>query len=218
LKENIVFPTVSGVSLNPAEILTPAFTIPQAPSTDQPASRSVATMKRCPQCEFIYEDDQSLCDMDGVLLVFDSRTLPNAHALATVSGPLPDKGQRRSRMVPAFATLILMLLIASVYYVTALRNTASADNFSPASVTSVPAEQPVQPPAEPAAEAPAVIPEPTPESREIDPTTAPKPTVAPAKKATTTQPAAKPDPKKDDSKVGSILKKTGKILKKPFKF
>jgi hypothetical protein len=222
LKENIVFPTVSGVSLNPAEILTPAFTIPQAPSTDQPASRSVATMKRCPQCEFIYEDDQSLCDMDGVLLVFDSRTLPNAHALATVSGPLPDKGQRRSRMVPAFATLILMLLIASVYYVTALRNTASADNFSPASVTSVPAEPPVQPPVEPAAEAPAAIPEPTPESRETPvthPTTAPKPAAAPAKKAVTTQPAAtKPEPKKDDSKVGSILKKTGKILKKPFKF
>ena len=41
-------------------------------------------MKRCPQCEFIYEDDQSLCDMDGVLLVFDSRNLPNHHALATV--------------------------------------------------------------------------------------------------------------------------------------
>ena len=33
-------------------------------------------MKRCPQCEFIYEDDQSLCDMDGVLLVFDARNLP----------------------------------------------------------------------------------------------------------------------------------------------
>ena len=42
-------------------------------------------MKRCPQCEFIYEDDQSLCDMDGVLLVFDSRTLPNSHALTTVT-------------------------------------------------------------------------------------------------------------------------------------
>ena len=42
-------------------------------------------MKRCPQCEFIYEDDQSLCDMDGVLLVLDSRTLPNMNALTTVT-------------------------------------------------------------------------------------------------------------------------------------
>ena len=46
-------------------------------------------MKKCPQCEFIYEDDQSLCDMDGVLLVFDTRTLPNLHALTTVSAPVP---------------------------------------------------------------------------------------------------------------------------------
>ena len=44
-------------------------------------------MKRCPQCEFIYEDDQSLCDMDGVLLVFDSRKLPNFHALTTTGDP-----------------------------------------------------------------------------------------------------------------------------------
>ena len=27
-------------------------------------------MKRCPQCEFIYEDDQTLCDMDGKELVY----------------------------------------------------------------------------------------------------------------------------------------------------
>ena len=173
-------------------------------------------MKRCPQCEFIYEDDQSLCDMDGVLLVFDSRTLPNAHALATVSGPMPDKG-RRSRMVPAFATLILMLLIASVYYVTAVRRTA---NLSPATVTSVATETQAEPPVQPPVEAPAAIPEPTPELTErpeTNPTT--KPAAVPAKKAST-QPAAarSPEPKKDDSKVGNILKKTGKILKKPFKF
>ena len=182
-------------------------------------------MKRCPQCEFIYEDDQSLCDMDGVLLVFDSRTLPNMHALATVSGPIPDKTQRRSRMVPAFATLLLMLVIASVYYVTSLRKTA-VENFSPVPVTtstSAASEPPVQPPAE----APAAIPEPTPAAEEkpetrpeTRPTTAPKPAAVPAKKATTEPAAARsPEPpKKDDSKVGSILKKTGNILKKPFKF
>ena len=175
-------------------------------------------MKRCPQCEFIYEDDQSLCDMDGVLLVFDSRTLPSL-SLATVSAPLPGKTTRRNRMVPAFATLILMLAVASVYYVSTMRNTAQ--NFSPASVT-------VEPP--PAAEAPVVAaepsPEPTPEpseSNEVQPPAESKPKPA-AVAPTTTKPAAakpvpaKPEPKKDDSKVGSILKKTGKILKKPFKF
>lgn len=28
-------------------------------------------MKQCPQCEFLYEDDQSVCDMDGKELVYD---------------------------------------------------------------------------------------------------------------------------------------------------
>ncbi len=32
-------------------------------------------MKLCPQCEFIYEDDQTLCDMDGKELVYDPRAL-----------------------------------------------------------------------------------------------------------------------------------------------
>jgi hypothetical protein len=170
-------------------------------------------MKRCPQCEFIYEDDQSLCDMDGVLLVFDSRTLPNVHALATVSAPLPGKTSRRNRMVPAFATLILMLAVASVYYVSTTRN-AVPNNFPSAGV-----------PTTSAAAAPAI--EPTPQAvseppRETIETPAPpeaKSTTTPSRKATATKPvAAKPGPKKDDSKVKSIIKKTGKILKKPFKF
>jgi hypothetical protein len=43
---------------------------------------------------------------------------------------------------------------------------------------------------------------------------------APAKKASskTTERKRAEEAKKDDSKVGSILKKTGRILKKPFKF
>ena len=41
---------------------------------------------------------------------------------------------------------------------------------------------------------------------------------AAAKTSTTTQRKPAEEPKKDDSKVGSILKKTGRILKKPFKF
>ena len=181
-------------------------------------------MKRCPQCEFIYEDDQSLCDMDGVLLVFDSRTLPNLHALATVSAPLPEQGPRRSRrMVPAFATLLLMLSIATVYYVATMRNVSQA-NLSPVSVTTTAPEMPAVIPPAPspvAEETPQAAAEtPKEEPRETQPSPAtPKPAAAPASKPATTKPATtKPEPKKDDSKVGSILKKTGKILKKPFKF
>ncbi len=169
-------------------------------------------MKKCPQCEFIYEDDQSLCDMDGVLLVFDSRTLPNSHALATVSAPVPGRTSRRNRMVPAFATLILMVAVASVYYVSTMP-TGASDDIPPVSITSISA-----------ADAPTVIP-PAPIPVAEEKTTAkPRathatPTSQPARKVTTTSPeTTKVKPKKDESKVGSILKKTGKILKKPFKF
>ena len=175
-------------------------------------------MKRCPQCEFIYEDDQSLCDMDGVLLVFDSRNLPNHHALATV----PAKSQpRRNRAVPAFATLILALVLGMVYYVSTQRKAmepiietpaanAAASNPVP-EVNPTPQPQPSQ-----ESEASQV----PPQTEEPKPAPTKQPATTPVKKAPvkTASTATSSEPKKDDSKVGSILKKTGRILKKPFKF
>src|SRR6476661_4701235 len=66
-------------------------------------------MKRCPQCECIYEDDQTLCDMDGILLVFDSQNLPKPRSTR--------KSHRRSRMVPLVAMLLLTTVLSLVYYV-----------------------------------------------------------------------------------------------------
>jgi outer membrane biosynthesis protein TonB len=170
-------------------------------------------MKRCPQCEFIYEDDQSLCDMDGVLLVFDSRALPNMHALTTV----PSKAQsKRNRAVPAFATLILALVLGMVYFVST--NRKAAQNVpTPAIVESAanpaPAESPVQ----------VSAPEPEPQPAVEEPKAATTKAAVPVKKvsakaSTSLQTKPATVEKKDDSKVGSILKKTGRILKKPFKF
>ena len=175
-------------------------------------------MKRCPQCEFIYEDDQSLCDMDGVLLVFDSRNLPNHHALATV----PAKPQpRRNRAVPAFATLILALVLGMVYYVSTQRRTMEPVIDTPAASAAtsnpIPAVNPT-PEAQPSQETQASqVP---PQTEEPKPAPSKQPAIAPAKKASvkTASTATSSEPKKDDSKVGSILKKTGRILKKPFKF
>ena len=177
-------------------------------------------MKRCPQCEFIYEDDQSLCDMDGVLLVLDSRTLPNMSALTTVTTKTAPP--KRHRAVPAFATVILALVLGMVYYVSTQRKAAQSA-YTPTTVESAanpaPAESPVQ--------VAATEPQPQPAVEEPK-TTVTKPVSAaaavPAKKtapkasiSSQTKPAAAPAEKKDDSKVGSILKKTGRILKKPFK-
>lgn len=187
-------------------------------------------MKRCPQCEFIYEDDQSLCDMDGVLLVFDSRTLPNIHALATVPA-VPEKPQsRRIRAVPVFASLVLALVLGMVYYVSTRRGApapVSATTVSnPAPEVSEPAaatepspdvEEPASEPPPPveqtsAEEQPAVVPEKKPAA------TQPPTKKSSAKATTTSQPKPSPEAKKEENKVGSILKKTGRILKKPFKF
>ena len=174
-------------------------------------------MKRCPQCEFIYEDDQSLCDMDGVLLVFDSRKLPNLHALATV----PEKPQaKRPRTVPAFATVILAVVLGLVYYVTtqpqAVQNSdipaipivVSSSTAAPITVPAVAEAQPQT----------AAMEEPKPTTVRPEASAPAAIVKKPAVKTSTTTPEVKTEPKKEDSKVGSILKKTGRILKKPFKF
>src|SRR5689334_13729091 len=143
-------------------------------------------MKRCPQCEFIYEDDQSLCDMDGVLLVFDTRTLPNLHALTTV----PAKTQpKRNRAVPAFATVILAIVLAMVYYVSTQRR-AAQPAYTPPSATAAAASNPVpevssnpQPQPEQPVAAP-VVEEPKPVTNK--PAVVPAPVKKPATKVTAT--------------------------------
>lgn len=181
-------------------------------------------MKRCPQCEFIYEDDQSLCDMDGALLVFDSRSLPNLHALAPVDMPatqVAHKAHWRHRTFPAMAALILATVLSLVYFVTSQRggspvnvpavNLPSSNLVAPAAVNPTP--EPPPPATEANGAAPASAAKEEPETK----TAASAPARKANSKTSTTQPKPPQEAKKDDSKVGSILKKTGRILKKPFK-
>ena len=184
-------------------------------------------MKRCPQCEFIYEDDQSLCDMDGALLVFDARTLPNLHALAPVEVPLAPRAHWRHRTFPAMAALILATVLSLVYFVSTQRTAPVRTPMPPmplsgASTTAAPSnaapavDTNQTPPASAAPEVKAVAvttKDETPVANTSSPVAAKKATA----KIQTTQPKPEP-PKKDESKVGSILKKTGRLLKKPFKF
>jgi hypothetical protein len=179
-------------------------------------------MKRCPQCEFIYEDDQSLCDMDGVLLVLDTRNLPNFHALATVPPPPAPPQQRRNRVVPVFASLTLALVLGLVYYVST-QPKAVQNAYTPADTattsSAVPEVVPT-PEAQPSASQAPVVEEPKPEPTK-QPAAVPDkktPVKATSKAASSTTSKTSVAPKKEDSKVGSILKKTGRILKKPFKF
>ncbi len=184
-------------------------------------------MKRCPQCEFIYEDDQSLCDMDGMLLVLDSRTLPSLHALAPVevpAAPVVARAPWRHRTFPAMAALLLATVLSLVYFVSNQRGVQSAAPGVDTSIVTPISDSPAP------SDSPATNTEPPPpvvnnaavttnEEPKPEPTKAP---TAPAtKKASGKTPTTQNQtaaPKKDESKVGGILKKTGRILKKPFKF
>lgn len=179
-------------------------------------------MKRCPQCEFIYEDDQSLCDMDGILLVFDSLNLPKP---AT-----PSKLKWRARVIPAVAALVLATVFFLVYYV-ATRQPRPSTTESPAAVT-IPSPSPAESTAGPQiSEVPGSEKIETKPAEEVQPSTdkeveSKRKTDTSAPKDSKPKPNSKSAPRsqssanaqQDDSKFGSIIKKTGKLLKKPFKF
>lgn len=67
-------------------------------------------MKRCPKCEFIYEDDQTCCDMDGIDLVFDHNSLP-----ATGSPEKHKPGFRRSLLVSIVGVVFGVVAMAIGY-------------------------------------------------------------------------------------------------------
>ncbi len=81
-------------------------------------------MKRCPQCEFIYEDDQSCCDMDGIDLVFD-------HATPPLNKPKTSRpGKRKTSRRPFLsvcAVLFGVLVLAIRYAALKLAMTVSSD-------------------------------------------------------------------------------------------
>jgi hypothetical protein len=72
-------------------------------------------MKLCPQCEFIYEDDQNLCDMDGEALVYDPRLGVIAGAGPPVTSPRPTRSRLRILVVPLVAGLVLSSLLFIAY-------------------------------------------------------------------------------------------------------
>ena len=68
-------------------------------------------MKLCPQCEFIYEDDQSLCDMDGEALVNDSRVGLIPGTVSAITAARPAQSRLRTSAMPLVAGLVLSALL-----------------------------------------------------------------------------------------------------------
>jgi hypothetical protein len=92
-------------------------------------------MKLCPHCEFIYEDDQSFCDMDGKELIHDAtrsafagipssaspKQVPAAVSLVVRTQPelielIPTSRQSRSFALAAVVGVVLIALLLAVYY------------------------------------------------------------------------------------------------------
>lgn len=72
-------------------------------------------MKLCPQCEFIYEDDQSLCDMDGKTLVNDTRVGVVPATLPAIPAARPAKSRLKIIAMPLVAGLVLSALLFIAY-------------------------------------------------------------------------------------------------------
>lgn len=200
-------------------------------------------MKRCPQCEFIYEDEQSTCDMDGAILALDK-------SCAAVDGP---RSSVKSFAVPAIVGTVLAVVLFLAFYTSPLLMAKpDAHRVSPAQTPStnvVPAptlEQSATP-------TPSPLPSPevssehvsadraansrrTADSNHADAKPAdhrltirsglpPLPRVpslrrlppARVRKNSSTSQVTTSAPKKQ-SRVESFLKKTGRVIRKPFKF
>jgi hypothetical protein len=182
-------------------------------------------MKRCPQCEFIYEDDQSLCDMDGILLVFDTLNLPKPKASSN--------SKWKNRLVPAVAALVLGTVFLLVYYVSTHQRpgpviTPGLDAVNGAQTTSTGAnarsqggdiqgavnESEIKPTENAHPSTMDVANESKPRASSTSASKDSKQKTNP-KSAPKTQSSA--NAQQDDSKIGSLIKKTGRLLKKPFK-
>lgn len=78
-------------------------------------------MKRCSQCQFIYEDDQSVCDMDGQSLIQDY-AFPVVSAGSTSGEKSSSSGKSsslRGIALPAGAGLLMAVLFSVGFYVSA---------------------------------------------------------------------------------------------------
>jgi cytoskeletal protein RodZ len=205
-------------------------------------------MKRCPQCEFIYEDDQNSCDMDGVALVFDQPSQPSA---------TPAKKHSKRRSLLSILAVVLGVLVLAIAYASLERAFTVSE---PALVTEASAAQSTAPapeqtsPSEPVEVAP-VGEDPTvsmvSDTAKTSRIAARDPEARVAAKAEGTEPLRRnslgtkgvvlgeiprqnrvdtnrsqpemirpstpPGQAKKDSKVVSIVKKTGRFFTKPFK-
>lgn len=175
-------------------------------------------MKRCPHCEFLYEDDQSLCDMDGMELVHAPGLLTNKG-----SATKPPATQRaKSRLISVAAILVgAFLLLAVLSFLYSALGFRARQNASQPSVEEPANLESISDSTEVLGELTAVQPAENTSDTEVNSSAGPTSHPSPKRQEKSAS-QVKSNPKKDtknqnkDSKVESVLKKAGRILKKPF--
>jgi hypothetical protein len=187
-------------------------------------------MKRCPQCDFIYEDDERRCDLDGTELVHDPRPLPGS------SSPTVRAAERRaSRTFTIIAGSGVVLGLSLLFLFEAITSPSGANNNNqPSSTITAPQSGPTVAPQPTASATPSpnspVTETPASDNRDdraarVAKLSAP-PTRAPASRQEDTrapvssrQEERKPAQSSSDpkAKITSVIKKTGQIITRPFK-
>ena len=74
-------------------------------------------MKLCPQCEFIYEDSQALCDMDGQELVYEPTISMSSEKSPVDAGVKITRKRRRGMPIRIVAGLVLVAGLLLTYQV-----------------------------------------------------------------------------------------------------
>ena len=167
-------------------------------------------MKRCPLCEFIYEDDQSLCDMDGIELVAERGELLAPADVAAHESVTAVRSRRRRSSLMLLVGVFLSAVTLSFSY---SPEGASADTGHPPARGLAPAAPPVTAPAPPPA-APTTVDDET--TREAAPPKGPSPAPPKPRASDLREERTRAGVVKKESKVGSIMNKAVRILKKPF--
>jgi hypothetical protein len=171
-------------------------------------------MKRCIQCDFVYEDDQRVCDMDGADLAFE----PTLHPFGVDATPETAGGSGKAKWKSMAALPIALFMLGAVFFV----GNQSSPSTEPHAANQPATAAPVEPSANPVVETPPAEPSP---SAEVSP--AAESSASPVVKASTARsrsaaraerrPAPAPTSPKRESTIGGFWKKTSRILKKPFK-
>jgi hypothetical protein len=120
-------------------------------------------MKLCPQCDFIYEDDQGFCDMDGKQLVYEPTLQTPSKSAATEESqlvPLSNSSQPSGseaaprifgirgnlRLVIAVGLLLAIMLLAAVWisrhpFSARTASSYNTESQNPKSATSYPVSE-----------------------------------------------------------------------------